>query len=148
VDYTAEIFDQVQRLFDVNGFNDHELHGVLKFERPLDPEILKKAVIASIEAIPILGARYVDGARPRWTSLDPVDYERAVFVAPTEAEFEAFVVSKVDEGLGPDSGLRARFRSLRGRIQDEPHDLRRGGLQAISRYSKQNLFQTNNASHL
>ncbi len=101
MDYTAEIFDQVQRLFDVNGFNDHELHGVLKFERPLDPEILKKAVIASIEAIPILGARYVDGARPRWTSLDPVDYERAVFVAPTEAEFEAFVVSKVDEGLGP-----------------------------------------------
>jgi NRPS condensation-like uncharacterized protein len=62
---------------------------------------LKKAVIASIDAIPILGARYVEGARPRWTSLDPVHFERAFVVAATKAEFEAFEVAKVDEGVGP-----------------------------------------------
>jgi NRPS condensation-like uncharacterized protein len=101
MDYTAEIFDQHQWLFDKKGFNDHQIHGMLEFERPLDAEILKKAVIASIDAIPILGARYVEGARPRWTSLDPVHFERAFVVAATKAEFEAFEVAKVDEGVGP-----------------------------------------------
>ena len=36
MDITAEIFDQLQWLFDRNGFNDHQLHCVLEFERPLD----------------------------------------------------------------------------------------------------------------
>ena len=101
MDYAAEAFDQVQLLFDLNGFNDHVLHCVLRFERRPDGEILKKSVIASIEAIPILGARYVDGARPRWTSLDADDFGRAFVIAPTQSEFEAFVVSRIEEGLGP-----------------------------------------------
>ena len=62
---------------------------------------MRRAVVASIQAVPILGARYVDGANPRWTSLDPVHFERAFVIAPAQAEFEAFVVAKVDEGLGP-----------------------------------------------
>ena len=64
MDYPAEIFDQIQLLFGVNRLNDHELHCVLRFERAPDAEILRKSVVASIAAIPILGARYVDGARP------------------------------------------------------------------------------------
>ena len=51
--------------------------------------------------MPILGARYIDGAIPRWTSLDPVYFGRAFVIAPTQAELEAFVVAKVDEGMGP-----------------------------------------------
>lgn len=105
MDYAAETFDQVQWLFDANGFNDHVLHCVLRFERGLEAEILKKSVIASIAAIPVLGARYVEGARPRWTSLDPDDFGRAFVVAPTEAQLEAFLVSRVDEGLGPQVGV-------------------------------------------
>jgi NRPS condensation-like uncharacterized protein len=101
MDTAAEIFDQLQWLYDTNGFNDHQLHCVLEFERPLDTEILKRAVVASIQAIPILGARYIDGAIARWTSLDPIYFERAFVIAPTQAEFEAFVVAKVDEGTGP-----------------------------------------------
>jgi len=101
LEYTAEIFDQLQWLYGRNGFNDHQIHGVLGFERPLDSEILKRAVVASIQAIPILGTRYIDGANPRWTSLDPVDYERAFVIALTQVEFEAFVVAKVDERIGP-----------------------------------------------
>jgi len=101
MDYAAEIFDQIQLLFDVNGFNDHELHCVLRFERAPDAKILEKSVLASIEAIPILGARYIDGARPRWTNLDPNDFGRAFTIVKTETEFEAFLVSRVDEGEGP-----------------------------------------------
>jgi hypothetical protein len=31
MDYTAEIFDQHQWLFDKKGFNDHQIHGMLEF---------------------------------------------------------------------------------------------------------------------
>lgn len=61
MDYTAEVFDQFQLLSDINGFNDHQLHCVLRFESGLDGEVLKKAAISSIEAISILGTRYIDG---------------------------------------------------------------------------------------
>jgi NRPS condensation-like uncharacterized protein len=101
MNYAAEIFDQTQLLFEINGFNDHELHCVLKFEQGPDAEVLKKSVIASIDANPILGARYIDGARPRWTSLDPSDFSRAFILATTETEFEEFLVSRVDESIGP-----------------------------------------------
>jgi NRPS condensation-like uncharacterized protein len=101
MDYSAEVFDQIQLLFDKNGFNDHQLHCVLRFDHGLNDDVLKRSVIASIEAIPILGTRYVAGARPRWTSLDPKNFNRACLIARTAAEFEEFVASRVDESLGP-----------------------------------------------
>jgi NRPS condensation-like uncharacterized protein len=101
MDYTAEVFDQIQLLFGANGFNDHQLHCVLRFEQPPDGEVLKKAVLCSIEAIPVLGARYIEGARPRWTSLDPEDFGRAFVIARTEMEFEDLLVSPTEGSLGP-----------------------------------------------
>ena len=52
--YKTEVFDQVRRLFDVNGFNDHQLHCVLRFdaEAAPDADVLREAVLASIEAYP------------------------------------------------------------------------------------------------
>ena len=101
MEYNAEAFDQIQLLFDSTGFNDHQLHCVLRFDRCLNEDVLKNAVMASIEAIPILGTRYIAGARPRWTSLDPKAFDRAFLFAQDETELEDFVVSRVDEGLGP-----------------------------------------------
>ena len=101
MDYTAEVFDQLQLLFHITGFHDHQLHCVLRFESGPDAEVLKKAIISSIEAIPILGTRYIDGGRPRWTSLDPERFGEAFVTARTETEFEEFVVSRVDESRGP-----------------------------------------------
>ncbi|HKM62523.1 MAG TPA: hypothetical protein VJY39_08545 [Acidisphaera sp.] len=101
MDYPAEIFDRVQLLADTNGFNDHTLHCVLRFERAPDAEILRKSVMCSIGAIPILGTRFVDSARPHWTTLAAADLGRAFVTAPTETAFEAFVVARVDEGAGP-----------------------------------------------
>lgn len=101
MDFTVEVFDQFQLLSDVKGFNDHQVHSVLRFESGPDPEILKNAVISSIEAIPILATRYVEGARPYWTSLDPTDFGRAFLIARTENEIEEFLSSPVDERIGP-----------------------------------------------
>ena len=52
--YKTEVFDQVRRLFDVNGFNAHQLHCVLRFdaEAAPDADVLREAVLASIEAYP------------------------------------------------------------------------------------------------
>ena len=101
MDYTAEVFDQLQLLFDITGFNDHYLHCVLRFDSGPDAEVLKKAVISSIEAIPILGTRYIDGDRPHWTSLDPDKFDDAFVITHTQMEFEEFVVSRIDECRGP-----------------------------------------------
>jgi len=102
MDYAAEVFDQVQVLFDLTGFNDHQLHCVLRFDSGPDAEVLRKAVIASIEAIPLLGTRYVDeGRRPRWVGLDRARFGDAFAVARTEAEFDEFVTSCIDESRGP-----------------------------------------------
>jgi len=102
MNYTAEIFDQVQLLFDLTGFNDHQLHCVLRFESEPDAEVLRKAVILSIEAIPILGTRYVDeGRRPRWESIDSARFGDACVVARTEMEFDEFITSRIDETRGP-----------------------------------------------
>ncbi len=103
MDFICEAFDQLQRAFDLNGFNDHRLHCVLRFDSgdAPDPAILRRAVSASIEAIPILGTRYADGARPRWVGLDPESCARAFVVAPTEADFQALLVARADEDCGP-----------------------------------------------
>jgi NRPS condensation-like uncharacterized protein len=99
MDFICEAFDQMQRAFDLNGFNDHQLHCVLRFDSGVAPDaaILRRAAIASIEAIPILGTRYADGAKPRWVSLDPESCARTFVVAPTETDFETVLVARADE---------------------------------------------------
>jgi len=100
--YTAEVFDQVQLLFDLTGFNDHQLHFLLRFESELDAAVLRKAVISSIEAVPILGTRYVaEGRRPCWQSLDRARFAEAFVVARTQPEFDELVTSRIDESTGP-----------------------------------------------
>ncbi len=91
----------MQLLWEVKKFNDHQLRCVLRFKHRLDAETLKKAVRTSIEALPILGTRYIRGRRPHWTSLETNDLGRAVMVARDETEFEEFVATNVDEGIGP-----------------------------------------------
>lgn len=99
--YTAEAFDQMQQLWGVKRFNDHQLRCVLRFEHRLDAKSLSRAVNASIRAFPILATRYICGRRPHWTTLDTGDLRRALVVARDETEFEGFVASKVDESIGP-----------------------------------------------
>ena len=102
MEYRAEIFDQFQLLYEATGFNDHQLHCVLRFASGLDADVLRKAVVASVEAIPILGSRYIDDVqRPRWESIDPSRFGEAFLLARTEGEFNEFVTSRIEESRGP-----------------------------------------------
>ena len=103
MDFICEAFDQMQRAFDLNGFNDHQLHCVLHFDSGATPDaaILRGATIASIKAIPILGTRYADGAKPRWVSLDPESCARAFVLARTKTDFETVLVARAYEDCGP-----------------------------------------------
>ena len=102
MEYKAEIFDQLQMLYETTGFNDHQLHCVMRFPTCLDTDILRQAFLTSIEAIPILGTRYVDDTRrPRWESTDPSRREEAFVIARTERELDGFVTSRIDETRGP-----------------------------------------------
>jgi NRPS condensation-like uncharacterized protein len=99
--YRAEIFDQIQWLFKAKGFNDHQLHSLFLFDRSLDLDLIRRAISVSIEAIPILGCRYVQGADPHWESTNPKEFDRALSVVQTQADLEQFIASPVDESLGP-----------------------------------------------
>jgi len=101
--FKAEIFDQVQRLFDLNGFNDHQLHCLLSFESRSAPDagLLRKALAATIAAIPILGARYVAEPRPFWERLEPQESAAAFETAATPDALEAFLVRRADEARSP-----------------------------------------------
>jgi NRPS condensation-like uncharacterized protein len=101
MNFPAEAFDQMQRLWEVKRFNDHQLRCVLRFENRLDAESLKRAVLESIDAMPILGTRFVGEAKPRWTSLDAEEIGKAFVISHKEEEFNQFVQSAVDPGSGP-----------------------------------------------
>lgn len=100
--YTAEIFDRLQKLFNSTGFNDNQLHCIMKFRTAPKADVLKKGVIASIHAIPILGTCYTGPLHaPRWESLPHDAYSKAFSCARTQDEFEQFVISRIDETTGP-----------------------------------------------
>lgn len=101
MDYPAEAFDQMQSLWGMRRFNDHQLRCVLRLTRSLDAEMLRTAVFASLKAFPILATRYIGGNAPRWASLAGEDMRRAFLVVQDEFEFENFLASNVDESMGP-----------------------------------------------
>jgi hypothetical protein len=64
MDFICEAFDQMQRAFDLNGFNDHQLHCVLRFDSGVTPDaaILRGAVkrmIAILGVKPLIQAMRV-----------------------------------------------------------------------------------------
>jgi NRPS condensation-like uncharacterized protein len=102
MNYRTEIFDQMQLLYDETGFNDHQLHCVLRLKSRLDEPVLRRAVSLSLEAIPILATKFAWSAgRAHWESLPPEEQERAFFAVDDEAALEAAITYRIHEGSGP-----------------------------------------------
>lgn len=113
--YQAELWDQMQFFF--KEYNDHQIHGVIYFEDQLDRECLKKAVLLSMDRVPILKSRYVEGKmRPHWERIDAWNDEVATFEDSDDIEIEImrFLVNKTNEFQGP----QLMIKVVRGSTRD------------------------------
>jgi len=100
--YKLEIFDHLQYLYAVTGFNDHQLHCVIKFIDTIDASIMEKAVNLLIKTIPVLSrvcrnynnkSYWEDIDMPKWPDLFSIVY--------TKKDFDKFTFSKINEEIGP-----------------------------------------------
>lgn len=100
--FDVEIFDQVESLFKVTKFNDHELHCVINFESKINKDIMKKAIVLMLEVVPILGSSYVIyKGRPYWEKVDASSYKDVIIFTDNEVEFNSFTTSKTNKFAAP-----------------------------------------------
>lgn len=100
--HKAEIFDQLQYLYDTTGFNDHQLHGTLYFENHLNAPILQKAVEALTEVLPILSRVYRNhGSASCWEDTDTFNKAELFETVSTKEAFDHFTFSKTNAETGP-----------------------------------------------
>jgi NRPS condensation-like uncharacterized protein len=101
----AEIWDQVQYLCNEDEwYNDHQLHAVIYFQDLLDKECLRKAVLLSMEIVPILGSRFVvNPFRPHWErgQYEAKDVITYIECSNPETEIERFLTGLTNEYTGP-----------------------------------------------
>ena len=100
--YRAEIFDKVQYLFDKTGFNDHQLHGVIRFKGRVDAGALENAFVLLVDTAPVLSRvfRYA-GGDSFWEDAGRPEAGELFSIAATVEEFEAFTFSATDAEAGP-----------------------------------------------
>ncbi len=98
----SEIFDQLQYLYHVTGFNDHQIHCVIKFENKINAEVMEKAVKGLVKQIPILSMSYVNQEgksyweeKKLWSNIDLFQ------TVDNEQDFYKFTCSKTMEDMGP-----------------------------------------------
>ena len=116
MEYRAEIFDQMQLLYDETGFNDHQVHCEIGLASPIDERLLKKALLLTLSSIPILATRYSAlPARASWVSLPPDELERAFAATDDAAVFESARTCRIPETEGPQVRL-CLLRGERGAI--------------------------------
>jgi len=104
MNHPVESCDLLQQAFATRGLNDHTLHARLTFDSMpgIDPEILRRALAATLVAIPVLGSRLDEaGRRPRWCAGRREDWEQAVRVVADPDEWEALFLQPLDPATAP-----------------------------------------------
>lgn len=100
--YKAEIFDYVQYLFQVTGFNDHQIHCVIKFDHKIDAATLEKAVKLLVKTIPMLSRVYLhNDGKSYWEDGVSIEWKELFTIVRRREDFEAFTFSKTKEESGP-----------------------------------------------
>lgn len=102
--FRSELLDQILLFQEDN--NDHQIRGVIFFENILDRECIRKAILLSINSIPILGCRYVEkNIRSYWERSSEVTTDgQAITFMDTNDLGEAinkFLSQKTFESKGP-----------------------------------------------
>ncbi|MGD9474882.1 MAG: hypothetical protein AB7V37_07770 [Eubacteriaceae bacterium] len=99
--YKAEIFDKIQYLYEATGFNDHQLHCVIRFTGKINETLLRKATMMLLDVIPILSCRYYhNNGCDYWESIF-TSIEEVIQVVQEKTEFNNFTTSKIDEQMEP-----------------------------------------------
>jgi NRPS condensation-like uncharacterized protein len=97
------MWDQMQYL--IRKVADQQIRSVIKFDGRLDPEVLKKAVMLSLDMEPVLGCRFVErNPHPRWERLGlwvADDIFTAVATTAVEEHIMDFLAQDVDPLRGP-----------------------------------------------
>jgi len=98
----AEIFDMFQFLYDVTGFNDHQLHCIITFEDRVDAQVVEKALCMLIKAVPLLSNVYVNrNGGSFWDAGVPFSGSDLLTITDRRDQFDQFTYSKTDESKGP-----------------------------------------------
>ena len=100
--YRAEIFDEMQRLYAVTGFSDHQIHCCIRFGGHVNAAQLEKSLRLLLKAVPILSRVYqYNAGRPCWRDADVSLWTDMLAVTTEKAVFDRFLASKTDELTGP-----------------------------------------------
>jgi NRPS condensation-like uncharacterized protein len=108
VRFRAEMWDQMQLFF--KEYNDHQLHAVIYFKGLLDRQSIQRAVLLSVDLVPLLGCRFViNKFRPYWEKVRRYgDAEILSFVdcPDPEEEIRGFITGMTNELTGPQLMVR------------------------------------------
>ncbi|MFL0196614.1 WS/DGAT domain-containing protein [Clostridium sp. WILCCON 0269] len=108
VRFHTEIWDQMQFFF--KEYNDHQLHGVIYFEDTLERDLIKKAVLLSMDIVPILGSRFVvNKFHAYWKkvhNLNDKDIISFVDCTSKDEEVQRFITKVINEFTGPQLSVR------------------------------------------
>lgn len=100
--YQSEIFDQLQYLYEVTGFSDHQVHCVIEFENSVNTNIMEKAVNQLIRTYPILSRVYHNhGGKSYWADTKIIGGKELFTVVHKKEDFDRFTLGKTVEGKGP-----------------------------------------------
>ncbi|MBI4857868.1 MAG: hypothetical protein HY818_14100 [Acetobacterium woodii] len=100
--YKAEIFDKLQYLYEVTGFNDHQVHCVIDLENNLDESVMKEAASLLVSVVPILARVYKnEGRNSYWEDVDSTDGKDLFTIVYKQEDFDRFTFSKTNEEAGP-----------------------------------------------
>lgn len=100
--HPSEIFDQLQYLYQVTKFNDHQVHCVIEFENSINANILEKAVNQLIRTYPILSRVYHNhGGKSYWADAKRAGWKELFIVVHKKEDFDRFTLGKILEDKGP-----------------------------------------------
>ncbi|MFA9463118.1 MAG: condensation domain-containing protein [Velocimicrobium sp.] len=100
--YKAEIFDNLQYLYEETKFNDHQLHCVIKFENKLNADIMKQAIKLLLKVVPLLSCVYNhNNGNSYWETSIHSEFNDIFTIVSNEADFNTFTTSKTNERTGP-----------------------------------------------
>lgn len=102
--YPAESADVKHFISGQKKRNDHYLHAVIRFDRSINIDLLKKAVQATFKAVPLLACRFVESdMKAFWEEASWTAEDMVCFIETTNREktVQENLVIKPDEKSGP-----------------------------------------------